>query len=85
MAAHLDPIARQPFQQANVEIHRKYRRGATDALGKHLRNRASARSDVQTAPAIANADGGELADGERVVVLLEQPQPGAFQRLCALL
>jgi hypothetical protein len=79
MSAHLNLIARQPLQQASVEIHRKHHPSATDAPGKHLRHRACARPDVQTAPAIANADLVELLGGERVVALLQQHQAGAFQ------
>ena len=75
VAAHLDPIARELVEEAGVEIHRKHRARAPDPLGKHPCDRASARADIQTAPALADANRVQLTDGQRIVVLLQQPQP----------
>ena len=75
VAAHLDPIARELVEQARVEIHRKHRARTPDPLGKHPRDRPSARADIQTTPALADANRVQLTDGQRIVILLEQPQP----------
>ena len=34
--------------------------------------------DIQTAPALANANRIQLTDGQRIVVRLQQPQPSPF-------
>jgi hypothetical protein len=75
VAAHLDPVARELGEEARVEVHRKHRARAPDPLGKHSRDRPSARPDIQTAPALADANRVQLTDGQRIVVLLERPQP----------
>ena len=73
--AHLDPIAREPVEQARVEIHGQDRTSAPHPVGKHPRDRASPGADIQAAPAIGDADCVQLTDAHRVVELLEQPQP----------
>ncbi len=75
MPAHLDPIARKLVEQARVEIHRNHGARDPDPLGEHACDRASARADIQTAPALANTNRIQLTDGQRIVVLLQQPQP----------
>lgn len=54
--AHLDPIDRELVEQARVEIDREHRARAPDPLDKHACDRVSARADVQTAPALADAN-----------------------------
>ena len=75
VAAHLDPIARKLVEEARVEIHRQHRASAPDSLGKHPCDRAFARTHVQTAPALADANRVQLTDTQRIVVLLQQTQP----------
>ena len=56
VAAHLDPVARERLDEASVEIHRKHRARAPDALSERPCDRASPRADIQTAPTLANAN-----------------------------
>ncbi len=79
VVAHLDPIARELVEEARVEIHRKHRACAPDPLGKHPCDRATARADIQTAPALADANRVQLTEAKRIVVLLNQPQPSPLQ------
>ena len=74
VAAHLDLIGRQRLEETGVEIDRKHRTRAADAFAKHPCDRASAGPDVQTAPALADANRVQLADSQGVVLVLEQPQ-----------
>jgi len=79
VTAHLDPIARELVEQADVEIHRKHRARAPDPLGKHPRDRPPARPGIQTTPALADPNRIKLTGAQRIVVLLKQPQPRPLQ------
>lgn len=85
VAADLDLIGRQRFEEACVEIDRKHRARGANTLGKHLRDRSPAGPDVQTAPPLADPDGVQLPGGQGIVVLLHQPQTRPFEIQRALL
>ena len=78
--ADLEVRPRQLAQHGRVEVGRDHRSAGRHPVAQPGRDRATAGADLEAAPAGADAERVEVADGARVERLGERREPLALRR-----